>query len=212
MARVDDAPGGHVTERLLRRVRRLRRLAADLEACATDTAVDLEIVRRAMAADASGRLVGSVDRALMRAAVGRYREALEAAAAGLRTMEVRPQRAGSAMVRLDGAAWVRLSCGDARLLQVLAAAMPPEPDGCSGWRTYEEVAAALTAQRGTAPTRRALVESVYRIRRALKLADINPFTLRVDRRGGRLRLLLRVEAATATSRPATQPDQMRGTS
>lgn len=178
-------------DRLTRRVRRLERLAVELQELATDVADELAIVRRTLRADASGRLEAAVECGLLRAKDARQRETLRAAAAGARTLETRPLRNGASMVRIDEGKWFRLSRGDARLLRVLTHGSPVDPDGFPSWQTYEQLADELGRKAGVRPTRRALVESVYRIRRELKAVDLNQYLLKVDRKAGRLRFLLR---------------------
>jgi hypothetical protein len=176
-------------DRLSHRVRRLERLAVELQGLATDLAEDLAIIRRVLRADASGRLEAAVEVGILRAREVRRRAALRAAATGARTLETRPLGNGSSMVRIDGGEWFRLSKGDARLLHLLAHS-PLDEDGFPAWQTYEQLAEELGRKAGTRPTHRALVESVYRIRRALKSVDLNEYLLMVDRRAGRLRFLL----------------------
>lgn len=182
---------GPAIDRLARRVRRLGRLAGELQELATDLATELAIVRRTLAADASGRLSAAVECGLLRAAHARQQDTLRAAAAGAKTLETRPLRNGAAMVRIDEGAWFKLSRRDAGLLHVLAHAGTPDADGFPAWQTYDQVGEELGRKAGVRLTHRALVESVYRVRRALKSADLNPYLLQVDRTLGRLRFLLR---------------------
>ena len=93
-------------------------------------------------------------------------------------------------MRIDGGKWFRLARGDARLLRVLCLAGHGS-DGFLEWQTYQQAPEQIERKTGVRPTRRALVESVYRIRRALRLAELNEFLLNGDWRGGRLRFLLR---------------------
>ena len=182
---------GLAVDRLARRVKRLARLAAELQEVAVDVATELAIVRRAIADDAKGRLEAAVEVALLRAAQARHKANLQAASVGASKMEMRLNRNGAAMVRVDEGEWFRLSRGDARLLRVLSNGSSTDPDGFPSWQTYEQLAEELGRKAGVRPTRRALVESVYRVRRALKAADLNPYLLKVDHQAGRLRFLLR---------------------
>lgn len=178
-------------DRLAQRVKRLTRLAVELQELAVDVATDLAILRRTIADDASGRLDAAVEVALLRAARVQHQAALRAASVGASTMEMRLHRNGAAMVRIDEGKWFRLSKGDARLLRVLTHGSALAPDGFPNWQTYGQLADELARKAGVRPTHRALVESVYRVRRALKAADLNPYLLAVDRKAGRLRFLLR---------------------
>ena len=178
-------------DRLTRRVKRLHRLAAELQDLAVDVATELEIVRRTLAADASRRIETAVECGLLRSAQARQRDTLRAAATGARTLEMRAVRGGAAMVRIDEGKWFRLTRADARLLRVLTQSGTAGADGFPAWQGYEQVTEQIGLKSGTPPTRHALTESVYRIRRALKAADLNQYLLQVDRQLGRLRFLLR---------------------
>jgi hypothetical protein len=177
-------------DRLYRRIRRLRRLAAELQTLAVDVTHELSVFRRVLADDASGRLNVALEYALLRAAEADRREARRMAASGAWKIETKTQRNGAVLVRIDEGEWFRLSRGDARLLGILRNALAAE-DGFPGWLTYDEVGEKIFQKVGTRPTRRALIESVYRIRKALKGADLNEYLLQVDRKGGRVRFLFR---------------------
>jgi hypothetical protein len=178
-------------DRLVGRVKRLGRLAGELQELAVDLETELAIVRRTLAADGSGRFSAAVECGLLRAAQLRQQDALRAAATGARTIETRPLSNGAALVRIDESEWFKLSRADARLLHVLTHVGGWEADGFPSWLTYEQVGEELGRKAGVRPTHRALVESVYRVRRALKAVDLNPYLLSVDRGAGRLRFLLR---------------------
>jgi hypothetical protein len=182
---------GPAVDRLARRVRRLTRLALALQELAVDVSTELTVIRRTLDADASGRLQKVVECALLQAANTRRLEVLRAAAAGARSLEWRPERSGGAMARIDEGKWFHLSRVDARLLRVLATAPSDQVAGYSGWHTYEQVARQVERKNASPPTRRAITESVYRIRQALRAADLNPYLLQVDPRSGRMRFLLR---------------------
>ena len=184
---------GTAVDRLTRRVRRLERLASELQDLAVDLVAELTVIRRALAADASGRLNAAVEYAALRAADERRREERQAADVGAWKLETRAGRAGAMFVRIDEGKWFRLARGDARLLGILANA-PQAGDGFPDWVTYDDIGSAIADKTGTRPTRRALVESVYRIRKGLKSADLNEYLVRVDPLGRRVRLLLRSHA------------------
>jgi hypothetical protein len=182
---------GPAVARLAHKVRRLTRLALALQELAVDVSEELTVIRRTLNADASGRLQSVVECALLQAANTRRLEVLRAAAAGARTMELRALGNGSAMVRIDEGRWFHLSRADSRLLRVVATAMPDTVDGFPAWQTYEQVTIQVARMGAAPPTRRAITESVYRIRQALKAADLNPHLLKVEGRSGRMRFLLR---------------------
>ena len=181
-------------DRLGRRVARLARMAAELQSLAAEITTELGLLRRVLADHANGRLDVAAELALRRAADARRRAERRAAATGASRLEIRASRSGRAAVRIDGSDWIRVTRGDARLLHVLAKA-PADPDGFPRGQTYDEVRDAIAEKTGARPTRHALTESVYRIRRALRAADVNEFLLQVDRRSGRMRFLRRSRAA-----------------
>lgn len=189
---------GPAIDRLARRLRRLVRLSVALQELAVDVSMELAIIRRTLAADASGRLEAVVECALLRAAHARRQGEIRAAVAGAGKLELRWQRTGAALVRIDEGQWFRLARGDARLLSVLTGGAE-EPDGFPAWQSYKQLAEHLRRQNGVSPTRGAIKESVHRIRRALKAADLNPFLLQVDRRQGGLRFLLRAASRFSSS-------------
>lgn len=182
---------GTALKQLTLRVRRLTERAAALLNDLTDVNEELREVCRAIEQDVTGKFDALVELALARAANAKRRSTLRAATTGAQTLEMRPAPKGAAVVRIDGGESFRLSRGDARLLKMLAQA-PVERDGFPGWLSYEDIMDRVLQKTGTSPTRRAIVEAVYRVRKALKAADTNEFLVQVDRRRGRLRFLLRV--------------------
>lgn len=197
---------GPAVDRLAHKVRRLTRLALALQELAVDVSEELTVIRRTLDADASGRLESVVESALRQASNARRLEVLRAAAAGARTMDLRAVHNGSAMVRIDDGKWFRLSRADSRLLRVVALATPNSIDGFPAWQTYEQVTIQLARMGAAPPTRRAITESVYRIRQALKAADLNPQLLKVEARSGRMRFLLHGGAnGVRTLREAREP-------
>jgi hypothetical protein len=161
----------------------------ELQDLAVDVAMELTIVQRVLSADASGRFEASVECAVLRAAEARRREALRSAAVGARKLEMRAGRNGASLVRIDEGAWFRLSRADARLLALLTDGGQAD-DGWPAWQTYDQLGERIALKTGTSPSRRAVIESVYRIRKALKSADLNQYLLQVDPRMGRLRFRL----------------------
>jgi hypothetical protein len=176
---------------LIKRVRRVSRTTTALLNAITDMEEELREVCRAVADESTGRLDAAIQCGVLRIARNRREAALRAATTGARTLEMRPAPRDGAFVRIDEGRPFRLSRGDARLLRVLTHGAAPTYDGLPPWRTYDQLGDALKRPTGERPTQRALVESVYRVRRALVAADLNPYLLKVDRRAGRLRFLLR---------------------
>jgi hypothetical protein len=174
---------------LIKRVRRVSRTTAALLNSITDMEEELREVCRAVAEESTGRLAAGIECGLLRVARHRREATLRAAATGARTLDMRPAPRGGAFVRIDAGQPFRLSRGDTELLRVLSHS-GADADGFPGWRTYEQLGEALRRTTGARPTQRALVESVYRVRRALAAADLNPHLLSVDRKSGRLRFLL----------------------
>jgi hypothetical protein len=181
---------GPVVHRLVRRVRRLRRLAAELQDFAVDVESELAVVVRVLTADASGRLETAIECAASRAREAGLRAQLRAAAVGAWKLETRARPGGAVMVRIDEGKWFRLSRSDARILHLLTSA-PAADDGLPSWQSYDDLRDRIAQKTGSRPTKHAITESIYRIRRALKSVDLNPHLLQVDAKVGRLRFLLR---------------------
>ena len=181
---------GQVVQRLLSRIRRLKRLAAELQDLAVDLSEELAIVRHVLSEDAAGRLEAAIECAVLRAAEKKRNELLRAAGAGIQKIDVRPGKRGGTLVRIDEGSWFPLTKVDGRLLGILMRATRGV-DGFPGWLTYDEIGALVAQKAGAAPTHRAIVEAVYRIRRAFKSVDVNKYAISVDQKGGRVRLLMR---------------------
>jgi hypothetical protein len=187
---------------LLRRINRLGRLGADVQNLSIDLKSELAVVQHVLRADETGRLNAAIEYAALRARESQLKEQLKTSAVGASTLDARPASNGAVMFRIDEGQWFRLSRGDARILALLVR-KPLSPDGFPGWMSYDELRDQIAAKKGTRPTKRAVIESVFRIRKALKDADHNQYLLRVDAKGGRLRFLLR-----ASSRDGSGPAQM----
>jgi hypothetical protein len=141
-------------------------------------------------ADHSGRLEAAINYAAARGREARLKEQLRTAAVGASKVETRPRANGALLVRIDEGQWFRLARRDAAVFMWLAQA-PAASDGFPGWKSYEDISDYIAQKTGSRPTRRALIESVFRIRKTLKEADLNQFLLRVEAKPGRLRFLLR---------------------
>lgn len=178
-----------VVDRLTAEIARLKRQALSLAETATDLDAELRELRRLLRDDTTGRLAAAINAAMLKAASERRRATRRAASRGARTIEWHPARGGAQMARVDGSAWFRLTRKDAALLRLLTEGRPLAADGFPEWLTYEELSTALGQKTGTAPTRRAIVESVYRIRKELRSVDVNEYLVEVDRVKGRVRFL-----------------------
>jgi hypothetical protein len=189
----------------------LGRRAASLAGDVTELVEDVKVVRQMLRDDPSGRLAAAVELALLRAREERRRRRERAAAAGASTLETKPGRAGAMFVRIDGSEWFRLSRGDARLLLILAKASPGA-DGFPGSLSYEELADAVVFKGGRRPTRRAIVEASYRVRRALDAVDLNRQLLKCDRKAGRVRFLLRAGSGGGGERESRSSSPSAGQS
>lgn len=186
---------GPVIDRLARDIRRFRRRVSELQDVAVDIESELAVFRRVLMDDASGRLEAAMNHAAARNREARLKEQLRMAAVGASKVETRPLRANDAvMVRVDEGRWFRLSRGDARVFLLLVHALPAD-DGFPGWKTYDEIRDYIEQKTGSRPTKRAIVQTVFRIRKALKETDLNQYLLRVEARPGRLRFLLRPPVA-----------------
>jgi hypothetical protein len=179
-----------VIARLTRRIRRLARLAEDVQNLAVDLESELAVLQRVLRADATGRLDAAIEYAAARGREAQLREQLRTSAVGASKLETRAGTNGAVMVRIDDGQWFRLSRADARILALLIR-QPLAADGFPGWMSYDELGEQIAQKTGSLPTRRAVIESVYRVRKALKEVDLNQYLLRVDPKPGRLRFLLR---------------------
>lgn len=196
---------GAAIDRLTTRVRRLGRLAGALQDLAVDLSDELSIVRRTLAADASGRLDAAVACAILRSAHARHQASLRAAVAGAWKMETRRHGRAAVMIRIDEGEWFRVGESDAQIVRMLVD-VPPERDGFPTWQTYGRLVARIRRETGRRRTHRAIVESVYRLRRAFRRADLNPFLLQVDRRKGLRLLLHQLSGSTSIPDPVADED------
>jgi hypothetical protein len=187
---------GPVIDRLTRNLRRLARRASELQNAAVDIESELAVFQRILMADHSGRLEAAINYAAARGREARLKEQLRTAAVGASKVETRPRANGALLVRIDEGQWFRLARRDAAVFMLLAQA-PAASDGFPGWKSYEDISDYIAQKTGSRPTRRALIESVFRIRKTLKEADLNQFLLRVEAKPGRLRFLLRSPAAAS---------------
>jgi hypothetical protein len=108
----------------------------------------------------------------------------EMAKAGALVMAISGNVDGSAEVRVNDGTSFRLQAKPAALLRIIAApGGRATGDSLVGWRSYAEVAAALSKETGRVTTRRNVVHTIYRLRKAFRLAGQNWFLIQTDRRG-----------------------------
>lgn len=178
--------------------RMLRQLQAELsraEERADAMAFEISALKRALTADASGRLMRTAGEAAERARDARrlaVREAaLRAAAAeGARGVEFRSGSGEAVEARIGDSKWFELPPLPASLLGALAYGAVRGGDGFPEWQSFETVGGHLARKTGKALSRRALTQIVYRLRLLMADNGANPRLLQVSRRRG-LRLLIR---------------------
>ena len=200
VARREDAPpaitrGIAAIDRLARLLRSLQRDIARAEERADEVAFEILALQRSVRADATGRLATIADDALRLAQEARRRRRRvlairNAAACGVRTVEIRAIARGGSAVRFDGGKSVELPRTVANLLRVLVYAAAPGTDGFLEWQSFDTVRAHLGKKTGAKPSHHAVTQVVYRLRQLLTDGGVNPYLLQVNRRRG-LRLLVR---------------------
>lgn len=189
------ARGVLAVDRLLRMSRRLHRDIARAEERADAIAFEIVALKRALRADASGRLTTIAGEALGWARDARRlsvrEEALRSAAAeGARKVDIRMLARGGAAVRFDDGKLIELPRTVASLLRVLAYGAARGADGFPEWQTLEAVIGQLSRKTGRKPSHHAVTQVVYRLRRLMADSWVNPYLVQVSRRRG-LRLLIR---------------------
>jgi hypothetical protein len=101
---------------------------------------------------------------------------------------------GSASVRICNGPSFPLCAKPAALLKIISTpGGRPAGDGLIGWRSYAQVAAALTKLTGRATTRRNVTTTIHRLRTALRAENQNWFYIQTDHRGA-IRFALRLSA------------------
>ena len=182
--------------------RLLRQLLAELgraEERADSMAFEIAALKRALTADASGRLTriagDAVDRARdARRLAGREAALRAAAADGARGVEFRLGARGGAEARVGDSKWFELPQLPATLLGALAYGTARGGDGFPEWQSFDTVGEHLARKTGKTLSRRALTQIVYRLRLLMADNGANPRLLQVSRRQG-LRLLIRHQAS-----------------
>ncbi len=189
------ARGAVAIDRLVRQFRRLMEHLCHAEELAEAIAFEIAALKRAVAADASGRLAATAREALAQASTMRRRQrgddALRLAAAeGIRTLDLRMRAGGGAVVRVGDGKWFTLTPVLATILWALAYGAPPGADGFPSWQKVDHVIGQIGKKQTRPPSRRAITQAVFRLRRVMAVNGANPYLVQVDRQHG-LRFLLK---------------------
>ena len=112
------------------------------------------------------------------------------AESGSTRLEVVRRSAGDADVRIDGGEWFVLPRALTALLTALARDTG-DGGGLVGWKEKGEIADLLAKELGERPSRGALDQLIWRLRKALRTAGVNPFLVQTCRHQG-ARFALRV--------------------
>jgi len=180
----------------------VRQLQAELsraEEHADAMAFEIAALKRALVADASGRLARvageAADRVRDARRLAAHEAALRAAAAeGARGVEFRSGSRGAVEARVGDSKWFELPQLPATLLGALAYGTARGGDGFPEWQSFDTIGEHLARKTGKTLSHRALTQIVYRLRRLMAANGANPRLLQVSRRKG-LRLLIRHQAS-----------------
>jgi hypothetical protein len=113
------------------------------------------------------------------------------AESGASALEIKMRPDGMADVRIDGGKRFTLPPVLADLMTALAIDNGQCDDAFVGWKTTKEIADYLTKQAGKPVTKRAITQSVYRLRKELfDRGGVNPYLVQTNRRRG-MRFALR---------------------
>jgi hypothetical protein len=113
------------------------------------------------------------------------------AESGANRLEVVRRSTGDADVRIDEGEWFVLPRALTALLTALARDTG-DGEGLVGWKEKGELADLLAKELGERPSRGALDQLIWRLRKALRTAGVNPFLVQTCRhQGGRFALRVR---------------------
>lgn len=113
------------------------------------------------------------------------------AEAGASSLEIRTRPDGMATVRIDGGKQFTLPPALADLITALSIDNGKADDAFVGWKSIKEVAEYLTKQTGRPVGKRAITQSLYRLRKELfDRGGVNPYLVQTNRRRG-MRFALR---------------------
>ena len=198
-AQTTAARGVVAIDRLGRMVRQLQAELSRAEEHADAMAFEIAALKRALVADASGRLARvageAADRVRDARRLAAHEAALRAAAAeGARGVEFRSGSRGAVEARVGDSKWFELPQLPATLLGALAYGTARGGDGFPEWQSFDTIGEHLARKTGKTLSHRALTQIVYRLRRLMAANGANPRLLQVSRRKG-LRLLIRHQAS-----------------
>ncbi len=108
-----------------------------------------------------------------------------AAAAGVRSLLIRPLPGGAKEFKIDNGKPFALPPVLAELLTILAGDAGPGEDGLVTWKTPKEVANALGQKAGRSYTRAAVNRKLWCLKQALSRRGVNPYLVQTHRRLGR---------------------------
>lgn len=120
------------------------------------------------------------------------------AESGSTRLEVVRRSTGDADVRIDGGEWFVLPRALTALLNALARDTG-DGGGLVGWKEKGEIADLLAKELGERPSRGALDQLIWRLRKALRTAGVNPFLVQTCRHQG-ARFALRVRRPGVSER------------
>lgn len=113
------------------------------------------------------------------------------AESGVSSLEIKPRPDGMADIRIDGGKRFTLSPTLADLMTALSIDNGLSDDSLVGWKPVKEIAEYLSTQSGRPVSKRAITQSVYRLRKELfDRGGVNPYLVQTNRRRG-IRLALR---------------------
>jgi hypothetical protein len=113
------------------------------------------------------------------------------AESGTSSLDIKPRPDGMADIRIDGGKRFTLPPALADLLTVLSIDNGLSEDSLVGWKSVTEIAEYLGKQSGKPVTKRAITQSVYRLRKELfDRGGVNPYLVQTNRRRG-IRFALR---------------------
>jgi DNA-binding winged helix-turn-helix (wHTH) protein len=118
------------------------------------------------------------------------KHALRQTAPGAFSVELHSRADGSVVVCIDDGKEFTLPATLADLLAILCEDSARSPDEFIGWKSIDDVVNLLKEKTGRRPTKRAVTQSVYRLRQELLKVGVNPYLVQTNRRSG-LRFALR---------------------
>jgi hypothetical protein len=122
------------------------------------------------------------------------------AESGTSSIEIKSRPDGMADIRIDGGKWFTLPPMLADLLAALSMDNGFSEDAFVAWKPVWEIAEYLNKQSGKRVSKRAITQSIYRLRKELfDRGGVNPYLVQTNRRRG-VRFALRRKIAPAIVR------------